>query len=145
MSPIQALAEDGKSIWASVVYLDKETYGGPYLRPDSPRGQDTQRFRNFMLRRLLERHFARHPLASRLYDLVLDRVEMSRRQQEELWDYLSDNLRIPAPNNITHAASLYVEGLQIVHHIANVFGSVAQKGTPSNTLPFVNAHDMSSV
>ena len=142
MDPIQTLAEGGEAIAASAVYLDKETFSGPYLRPDSPRGQDAQRFRNFMLRRLLEHHLARNPLASQHYDLVLDRVEMSPSQQAELWNYLGGNQHIAAPDYITHAASLYVEGLQLVHHIANAVGSMVTGKSTHAPLQFVDALDV---
>ena len=76
-----------------------------------------------MLRRLLEHHFQRYPLRSKQYDLVLDRVELTREETENLRRYISGNSNIPTPTHITHAASIYVEGLQIVHHIANGYKS----------------------
>ena len=144
MQPVQELAEDGVAISASVVYLRKEDYRGPYLHPDGPRGQDARRFWNFALRRLLEWHFAANPLVSERYDLVLDRVEMSRSQRVELERYLDRNLRIPAPVNVTLASSLYVEALQVVHHIANAYGTESSSRTPRDSLRFVRARDITS-
>ena len=142
MDPIQTLAEGGEAISASAVYLDKETFSGPYLRPDSPRGQDARRFWNFALRRLLEWHFAANPLISERYDLVLDRIEMSRAQKAELEEYLDRNLRIPTPVNVTLASSLYVEALQVVHHIANAHGTEEPSGTKHGLFRFVRALDI---
>ena len=144
MQPVQELAEDDVAISASVVYLRKEDYRGPYLHPDGPRGQDARRFWNFALRRLLEWHFAANPLVSERYDLVLDRVEMSRSQRAELERYLDRNLRIPAPVNVTLASSLYVEALQVVHHIANAYGTESSSRTPRDSLRFVRARDITS-
>ena len=139
LQPVQELAEAGETISASVVYLRKEEYRGPYLHPNGQRGQDARRFWNFTLRRLLEWHFAANPLISERYDLVLDRIEMSRPQQAELAEYLNRNLRIPAPINVTHASSLYVEALQVVDHIANAYGTEELGGTGHDSLRFVRA------
>ena len=126
LEPIQTAADGGALTWASVVYLDKRQYTGSYLKNDGSRPQTSVYFRNFILRCLLEFHFARRPLVSQNWDLVLDRVQLSDTQQSELREYLAGNRRIPTPTNITHASSIYVDGLQIVHHIANGFGDVAE-------------------
>ena len=144
MDPIQTLAEGGEAISASAVYLDKETFSGPYLRPDSPRGQDARRFWNFALRRLLEWHFAANPLISERYDLVLDRIEMARAQKAELEEYLDRNLRIPTPVNVTLASSLYVEALQVVHHIANAYGTAQPGKGTHDSLRFARAIDITT-
>ena len=144
MRPVQELADDDTTVFASVIYLKKEDYGGPYLHPNGPRGQNARRFWNFALRRLLEWHFDANPLVSDRYDLVLDRIEMSRSQQAEIEGYLSRNLRIPAPINVTLASSLYVEALQVVHHIANAYGTEVLSGTTHDSLRFVRALDITA-
>ena len=133
-----------QTVSASVIYLKKEDYGGPYLHPNGPRGQNARRFWNFALRRLLEWHFDANPLVSDRYDLVLDRIEMSRSQQAEIEGYLSRNLRIPAPINVTLASSLYVEALQVVHHIANAYGTEILSGTTHDSLRVVRALDITA-
>ena len=60
--PVRALSEGGKNIWASVVYVDKFRYNGSYLKPGGKRSASPARFRNYMLRRLLEHHFQNYPL-----------------------------------------------------------------------------------
>ena len=82
IDPIRALTEGGRNIWASVVYVDKVRYTGSYLKPGGERPASTFRFRNYILRRLLEHHFLRYPLQSQQYDLVLDRVDLSREDAE---------------------------------------------------------------
>ena len=144
IDPIRALAEGGENIWASVVYVDKLRYNGSYLKPDVGRPPDPLRFRNYMLRRLLEHHFQRYQLQSNQYDLVLDRIDLSREQSEDLWQYISGNRNIPTPAYITHAASIYVEGLQAVHHIANGYSGVVDGGSVPRELSFVNARDIST-
>ena len=57
IDPIRALAEGGENIWASVICVDKLRYNGSYLKPGGTRPPDPLRFRNYMLRRLLEHHF----------------------------------------------------------------------------------------
>ena len=142
IAPIQELAEGGKNIWASVVYVDKLKYNGSYLKPGGTRPAQPILFRNYVLRRLLEHHFQHHKLQSRQYDLVLDRVEMTRDETENLRQYLARNYNIPTPTHITHAASIYVEGLQIVHHIANGYKGVVHGGYLPPELSFVTPRDL---
>ncbi len=142
MEPIGVLAENGAGIFASVVYLDKRRYTGRYLKPGDDRGQDAVRFRNFVLRRLLEHHFKTYSLQSSRYDLVLDRVDMTKEEREGLENYLAGNLSIPRPNYITHASSIYVESLQIVHHVANGFKDAVTEGIIPAELSFVSAVDI---
>ena len=54
------------------------------------------------------------------------------------------NLRIPAPINVTHASSLYVEALQVVDHIANAYGTEELGGTGHDSLRFVRALDITT-
>ena len=144
LDPIRALAEGGKNIWASVVYVDKPKYTGSYLKPGEKRPPDPVRFRNYILRRLLEHHFQRYQLQSKQYDLVLDRIDLTLEQTLNLKRYLSGNKNIPTPTHITHAASIYVEGLQVVHHIANAYAGVVGGSTPPRELSFVNSRDLTT-
>lgn len=142
VNPIKMLAEAKGNIRASVVYLDKVKYTGSYLKPGGLRAADPVKFRNYVLRRLLKHHFRRYELLSNQYDLVLDRVETTRKQRAGLKRYLARDDQFPKPTYITHAASIYVEGLQIAHHIANGFkAAVAGQGTLEE-LSFVNARDL---
>ena len=84
LDPIRAMAEGGKNIWASVVYVDKLSYTGSYLKPGGKRPPSPIRFRNYILRRLLEHHFRRYQLRAKQYDLVLDRIELTREETENL-------------------------------------------------------------
>lgn len=144
MAPIQAIAEASENICASVVYLKKDTYAGNYLKPGGKRPQDSTRFRNYGLRRLLEFHFKHNSLKSQHYDLVLDRIEMTKEEKDNLQQYLARNWNIPTPTNITHVSSLYVEAMQVVHHIANGFKKVVLGAEPPEELAFVNVWDMTT-
>lgn len=136
------LSQEGRSIWASVVYADKLRYTGPFLKPEGRRKVNPLRFRNYILRLLLEHHFQTYPLQSRHYDLVLDRVDLTRAQAEDLWDYLYGNLAIPNPAHFTHAFSIYVEALQVVHHIAEGFKNAINIASIPPELAFVNPRDL---
>ena len=142
LDPIRASAEGGRNIWASVVYVDKLRYNGSYLKPGGRRPASPVRFRNYILRRLLEHHFRSYPLQSAQYDLVLDRIDLPREETENLWHYISGNHSIPKPAHITHASSIYVEGLQVVHHIANGYKDVVSGGRVPAELSFVNPRDL---
>ena len=97
-----------------------------------------------MLRRLLEHHFQRYPLQSNQYDLVLDRIDLTMEETDNLRLYISGNRNIPTPTYITHASSIYVEGLQVVHHIANGYKDVANSDRVSTELSFVNLRDLTT-
>ena len=142
LEPIRMMSEGGKNVWASVIYVDKHKYTGRYLKPGGERPQDSVRFRNYMIRCLLEHHFESYSLQSKQYDLVLDRIDMTRRQVENLQLYLAGNYNIQTPTHITHASSIYVEGLQLVHHIANGYKDVVKGGDIPDLLSFVNGRDI---
>ena len=144
LDPIRTLTEGGKNIWASAVYVDKLRYNGSYLKPGGKRPASPVRFRNYMLRRLLEHHFQRYPLQSNQYDLVLDRIDLTNEETENLWQYISGNRNIPTPLHITHASSIYVEGLQVVHHIANGYKDVVNSDRVPTELSFVNPRDLTT-
>ena len=144
LDPIRGLTEGGKNIWASAVYVNKLRYNGSYLKPGGKRPASPVRFRNYMLRRLLEHHFQRYPLQSNQYDLVLDRIDLTNEETENLWQYISGNRNIPTPLHITHASSIYVEGLQVVHHIANGYKDIANSGRLPTELSFVNPRDLTT-
>ena len=128
LSSIRMMSEAGKNIWASAVYLNKHDYNGAYLKPGGTRPANPTMFRNYVLRRLLEHHFDHYSLKSSQYDLVLGRIDLSAEQNMALMRYLSGNKNIPTPTHLTHASSIYVEGLQIVHHIANGYKDLAMDG-----------------
>ncbi|MDP6072356.1 MAG: hypothetical protein QGG34_12510 [SAR202 cluster bacterium] len=143
--PIGTLAEGDGGIWASAVYLDKRKYDGRYLKDGGPRPQDPVKFRNWVLRRLLEWHFSWAHLQSQQYDLVLDRVELTKDQTDNLQNYLARNYNLPTPTSISHAASIYVEPLQIVHHIATGFKNVVTLGSaPPDALSFIRSRDITT-
>ena len=144
IDPIRGLTDAGKNIWASVVYVDKLRYNGSYLKAGGKRPASPVRFRNYMLRRLLEHHFQRYPLKSNQYDLVLDRIDLTNDETENLWQYISGNRNIPTPLHITHASSIYVEGLQVVHHIANGYKDIVNSGRVPTELSFVNPRDLTT-
>ena len=142
LNPIRASMEAVKNIWASVVYADKLRYNGSYLKPGGRRPPSSVRFRNYMLRRLLEHHFQKHPLQSNQFELILDRVDLTREATENLRHYIAGNRILPTPLHITHASSIYVEGLQVVHHIANGYKDVVDSGHVPPELSFVNSRNL---
>ncbi len=144
LDPIRALAEVGRHIWASVVYVDKRQYSGSSLKPGGSKPPNPVRFRNAMLRRLLEHHFQGYALQSKQYDLVLDRMTLTREETENLRQYISNNRNFPTPTYITHASSIYVEGLQVVHHIANGYKDAVDGGLVPVELSFVNAKNLTT-
>ena len=142
LGPIGEMALGGHDIFVSAVYLDKKRYTGPYLKLGGLRGQSSIRFRNYILRRLLESHFEKYRLRSAQYELSLDRIDMNPSQFEDLRQYIEGNFSIPSPNYITHASSIYVECLQIVHHIASGFKNVVRGDDIPDSISFVDEQDI---
>ena len=142
LRPISMLSQEGKSIWASVVYVEKLRYTGCYLKPEGGRPANPGMSRNFILRLLLEHHLQSHRLQTQQYDLVLDRVDMTRKQADELWDYIRRNLTVPYPDYITHASSIYVEGLQVVHYIAEGFKNILKSNKIPSEFSFVTPRNL---
>ena len=75
---------------------------------------------------------------------MLDRVDLTREETENLWQYISGNRNIPTPTHITHASSIYVEGLQVVHHIANGYKDVVVGNRVPAELSFVNGRNLTT-
>lgn len=144
LAPINRIAEARDDMHASVVYLDKKKYTGGYLKPGGERPQSQIYFRNRVLRCLQEYHFSRHELESGQYDLILDRVDMNLEQIENQRLYLSSNRNFRAPRYITHASSIYVEGLQVADHIARGFKDVASGAPVPSPLEFVSRRDIAT-
>ena len=142
LDPICASAEGGSDIYASTVFLDKVNYTGSYLKPDQERPQSQLFFRNRVLRCLMEYHFANHSLVSDQYDLILDRVDMNLAQIENQREYLHSNPYLKGPRYITHASSVYVEGLQVVDHIARGLKDVVRGDHAPHSLRFVAIRDI---
>ena len=144
VKPLNQLAVSGSDVFASVVYLDKIGYTGHYLKPHGRRPQSSLYFRNWVLRCLLESHFQNYELVSGRYELILDRVDMSLEDTENLRAYLRNNRNFATPSFITHASSIYVEGLQVVHHIASGFKNVVLGNEIPDSLTFVKERDITT-
>ena len=142
VGPIRTLAESGLNLWGTAVYVDKKRFTGPYLKPGSRRAPNPFRFRNFILQRLLAFHFIGAPLVTRQYDLVLDRFETTRAEAENLRNYLDRSYAVPTPTHITHADSIYVEALQIVHHLATGFKDIVAGEAVPAALTFVRSRNL---
>ncbi|MBI2831135.1 MAG: DUF3800 domain-containing protein [Chloroflexi bacterium] len=121
---------------ASALYIYKRRYGGKYLTWEKT-GVDRESWpyylRNYVLRHLLEFHFAHHdtPVLGGI-DLVLDRVRLSEKQRANTLVYLNNKLpglsapfATPAITHLTDADSEYVGGLQLAHILAELLAKLA--------------------
>jgi hypothetical protein len=111
---------DASDIRATCNWLDKQTYKankGPYL-------DNAQYFRNYQIRRVLERHRVRSPWSTDLLDVVLDRWSMDEDQRRNLEEYLKGNWNLePRIAHVTTVDSVYVDPIQI----ADIYTRVARK------------------
>jgi hypothetical protein len=116
--PVIQMQMDGL-IKCSGVYLDKNTYGGRYLRMQPGREINAIYFRNYVHRKLLEFHFSLYPVEQKSIELIFDRYEMSKESISNLEHYLDANWNIPKIKHITHADSVYCEALQLTSQLVN--------------------------
>ena len=108
----------------SAVYLFKENYTGPYLKPMSPRGENPIYFRNFVHRKLLAHHFLKYPPLTANLEVIFDRFEMSNEAVLNLSEYLQNSSELPQFKHITHADSRYTDFLQIASVLVNCIKDV---------------------
>jgi hypothetical protein len=130
MRGLKELANNG-IISTSGLYINKEDYGGRYLKWADigivPR-EWTYYLRNYLLRHLLESHFSNNDLPNDSIDLVLDRVHLTESQRENTHNYLNSNAEIalreafsiPYIEHLTICDSEYVGGLEIAHALADI-------------------------
>jgi len=140
---LQELARNG-IISASGLYISKECYGGRYTKwsdIDVPSSEWPYYLRNYLLRHLLEFHFAALNTPSEPVDLILDRVLLTESQRKNILEYLNSKtaiplrepFRIPPITFLTVANSQYVGGLEIAHVLADILREFV-KGTISENL-----------
>ena len=135
---IASFAEAGL-IRASGLYINKERYGGRFLTWSNPeyaipREEWTYYLRNYLLRHLLEFHFAQNPALDDEVDLILDRILLTELQRANTISYLNSQPPIPLRqpfstpriNHLTNADSKYVGSLQIAHLLASLVKSFAK-------------------
>jgi len=129
MRGLKELANHGV-ISASGLYINKEDYGGRYLKWSDVNvlpGEWTYYLRNYLLRHLLEFHFETVDTIGEPIDLVLDRVILTERQRENTHAYLNSRTKIPLREpfstppveHLTICDSEYVGGLEIAHVLAD--------------------------
>lgn len=116
---------DHQFVQASVAYVQKEHYQGPFLWPKAGMVPDATKFRHLVLRRHLTWHFQQHPPQSNEVELVLDRFHSDEAKAEQLRHYLrkDDKAELPDFLHIIQADSRYVELLQVADWIS---GSVKE-------------------
>ena len=146
IDPLSQLMDHGY-MSCSAVYLLKDNYTGPYLKPSSRKGEDPIRFRNFVHRQLLEHHFAGFPASEETIEIVFDRYDMPREDIVNLEDYLHGNFKLPRFKHISHVDSAYTEALQVTSRLVTrvkdiVLGDSGQEDV--ETLSFIRLKDIST-
>lgn len=109
-----------ESVKSTAVWLDKATYkadGGRYLTA----GQESYKFRNYVLKRLLTRHRARFGWGDNT-DLVIDRYELPDREIQRTRKFL-DSALSPRLAYITAVDSTYVGLVQV----ADIYTKLAKQ------------------
>jgi hypothetical protein len=141
---VKSFAEDVE-MSASVVYLNKRKYTGPYLRKGGSRPQNPVFFRNFVTRLLFERHFANHPLTSTECELVFDNA-IAEAEEFNLKAYLRGNGRLPRFDKILQCDSRYVPMLQfidVIIHCVKEYYFGDPRSIDNRLLSHVDIYDVS--
>lgn len=117
---IYAWLKESYDVACTSGYLEKSKYTGPYLSENGYGGYDPQKFRNYILRRVLERHFHIHQVLSEEVEIVIDRFHDNTETESELFKYLGDNYNLPNILHLVQVDSRYVEGIQLSDLITRV-------------------------
>ena len=124
-APILELHYQGK-LNCSCVYLLKESYNGPYLKPEMLIEQNPLYFRNFIHKELLKHHFAQFPISeeARIH-LIFDDYTMEFEDIRNAEDYLQNNWDIPNFWRILHANSISNIALQVASQLVGAVKDIA--------------------
>jgi len=139
---LQELARN-RIVSASGLYIIKECYGGRYMKwsdIDVPSSEWRYYLRNYLLRHLLEFHFAAIDTPSEPMDLILDRVLLTEIQRKNTIKYLNSKTAIPLMEPfkmppvtfLTVADSQYVGGLEIAHVLSEILKEFIKGTTPES-------------
>jgi len=147
INPIREIHCRG-NLHISCVYLIKEHYTGPYLKPSPATNQNPIFFRNFIHKKLLEFHFGKSsPAKEAEIHLIFDRYTMSRELSRNMKDYLHNNWNLPDFEHICHADSIYTEALQVASQlliaVKDIILQIANNET-QNLLNFIAMKDITS-
>ena len=124
LAPVLELHHQGK-LNCSCVYLRKESYSGPYLKPELPTGHKPLYFRNFIHRELLEHHFDQFPTVNNeRIRLVFDDYRMDFEEVRKVEDYLQNNWKLPGFWRIIHANSKSIMALQLASHLVRAIKDI---------------------
>lgn len=125
LAPILELHYQAK-LNCSCVYLLKDRYQGPYLKPELPTGHKPLYFRNFIHKELLKHHFTRFPISTetRIY-LIFDDYTMNFEDIRNVEDYLQNNWNLPDFWRILHADSISTITLQVVSQLVGAIKDIA--------------------
>lgn len=130
----------------SSVYLDKKAYRGPYLRSIGSYSANSNRFRKYMYRQVLNLHFHKFQLDTSKAELVLDRSSLSNIELANLESYLNKYGKIPKKiNYLTSVDSKYVDLIQLADLVCAHFKPDASNHFIKSGLSysFINSKDIS--
>ena len=117
----------------AAVFINKARYDGYWLQTSDEKPESSHFLRNYIVRKALELVFDGIDISGATAEVVLDRVRYSVSQVENLRQYLNGNFAtygpfpIPLITDVTHADSLYVEGLQVADHLARLAHRIASR------------------
>ena len=123
---VSTACENGTML-AGACIIRKSHFEGPYLRDAPNIPADPHFLRNFTIRHALEVLFTDVTFdKDDTIEVVLDRVDYNDTQIMNLRDYLNSTYAkegpfvFPPARYVTHADSVYVEGLQVANHLAEL-------------------------
>jgi len=148
LAPILELYYQGR-LKCSCVYLLKDHYKGPYLKPDLPTGYKPLYFRNFIHMELLRHHFNKFPLINDTeIHLIFDDYPMRYIDVRNAEDYLQKNWNIPNFWRILHANSISTVPLQVASQLVTAIKDIVL-GTASKErrqlLSFIAMKDITGI
>lgn len=112
-------------------FILKDKYTGPWLKENSGIPRSSNMLRNYLMRKTIELVFQEESdLGSITFELIADRVGYNHGQLKNAYRYLRGDFTeagpfpIPLVTDVTHADSIYVEGLQVADQIGRLASSI---------------------
>lgn len=117
----QLLRKKKRHFKSSVVTLDKKNYKGFYLKDRGLKKADSNLFRKYIYRQVVDFHFLNHKIETKRVELVLDRANLSSEDMDNLEGYLRRWSLLPRLDALTEVDSKYTDCIQVADVIASCF------------------------
>jgi len=142
-----------KGVMLFSFYLEKQKYIGPYLNSiqKTERDYNPTRFRNFILRRSLEKIFDYVPVIKevdgkfRSIEILVDRYLENREDEENLKKYINNNFNLPTIQFINQLDSVYSSHLQVADIVGTLIKDKIEEDNINSLKDFIKIFNIENI